>query len=62
MIGGVFAMMGTKHNQALILTPYFVGSIMFSIGSYCGLLEVINIHNEDHSISEYCFKGRKHWH
>lgn len=34
------------YELALVNTPYFMGSVAFTCGAYCGVLEVINLPNE----------------
>ena len=65
-IGGIFSMMPeslmTKGNtQALELTPYLVGGMAYTLGSYAGVLEVLNVRNKDDGLADYCFKGTKHY-
>lgn len=52
VIGAAFSMAKiTKNNEryekALVVTPYFIGGLCFTVGAYAGVLEVINIHNKD---------------
>lgn len=52
-------MTNVKGNmQALVLTPYWVGSLCFTFGSYAGVLEVLNIANKEENLNSYCFTGR----
>jgi hypothetical protein len=49
------------YEAALVVTPYFMGGICFTVGAYAGVLEVINIHNKDDKITDWFFTGSKQW-
>ena len=49
------------NMQALVITPYWIGSICFTVGSYAGVLEVVNVPNKNEDIVDYWFKGPKQW-
>ena len=52
VIGGAFSMtsipsMNDGNMQALVITPYWVGSICFTFGAFAGVLEVVNVPHKD---------------
>ena len=65
VIGGAMAM--TKANshvkelrsRQLVDAPYLLGGVCFTLGSYAGILEVVNVPNKDSKKIDYCFYGRK---
>jgi len=66
VIGGAFSLtslpgMNTGNMQALVITPYWVGSICFTFGAFAGVLEVVNVPNKDDNITDWCFTGGKQW-
>jgi hypothetical protein len=68
VIGAAFSMADISKSShsaavALVTTPYLVGGICFTLGSYAGFLQVINVHNKETKMSksDWCFKGSKHW-
>jgi hypothetical protein len=63
-LGGAFSMTSLPEKshadmQALVITPYFIGSICFTVGSYAGVLEVVNVPNKNDDIVDLWFKGPK---
>lgn len=65
-IGGAASMSNiTKENESLekvlVVTPYFIGGVCFTVGAYAGVLEVINIHNKDGGITDWFFTGPTQW-
>ena len=67
IVGAAFSMTNlTTQNhvfeKSLVGGPYFVGGVAFTIGSYAGMLEVINVPNkDDDGVTSYCFTGRAQW-
>ena len=50
-----------KMEYALVAGPYFMGGIAFTLGSYAGVLNVVNIPNKDSGRISVCFTGKKQW-
>jgi hypothetical protein len=66
IVGAAFSMSSLSETpvfeKALVAGPYFVGGIAFTLGSYAGILEVINVPNKDNDgVTSYCFTGRAQW-
>jgi len=36
-------------ESVLVQTPYFAGGVAFTVGAYCGILEVLNLPRRDHA-------------
>jgi hypothetical protein len=53
----------SANYHAVVTTPYLVGGICYTLGSYAGVLQVLNVHNKDEEFfkQDWCFKGAKHW-
>ena len=52
VIGGAFSMtdlvgLDLRLEQGLVDGPYFAGGVCFGLGAYCGVLQVLNVHNKD---------------
>lgn len=52
VIGGAFSMtelvgQDLRLEQGLVDGPYFAGGVCFGLGAYCGVLQVLNVHNKD---------------
>jgi hypothetical protein len=52
VLGAAFSMADISKSShsaytALVSTPYLVGGICFTLGSYAGFLQVINVHNKE---------------
>jgi len=69
IVGAVFGMARMQveadfMEEALVTLPYFIGSVAFTIGSYAGLLEVLNVGKrpDDHSSRmTLCWTSRQQW-
>lgn len=55
-------LIGYSHPFGLVAVdgPYLVGGVCFTIGSYMGVLELINVPNREGRM-DYFFWGPKHW-
>jgi len=70
MVGAGFAMtdlvseatetVKAARNIALVTTPYFVGGICVTLGTYSSILKVVNIPHRDANMSLF-FTGAKQW-
>ena len=64
-VGAYFSMTNLVETEemelALVAAPYFVGGIAFTLGSYAGILNVVNIPNKDNGRISWCFTGREQW-
>jgi len=65
-IGAAFSMMtiskfSEESEKALVVTPYFFGGVCFMVGAYAGVLTVVNVHNKDEGLNDFCFTGGKQY-
>lgn len=69
-MGALFSFFPTleRLEYALVTMPYFLGGIAFTLGSWFGVLEIVNIHYGNKDMSDpaterfsYFFEGRAQW-
>jgi len=65
IVGAYFSMTDWAKEQkmeyALVAAPYFMGGIAFTLGSYAGILNVVNIPNKNSGAISWCFTGKEQW-